>query len=124
LNARHPHGLRNAQPRSCCRHALPPEGVKSKTLPVEPEFLCDGSQEMLVNVPIVPADRPLTAPPRFRFDPEDECIRVTGQSRSQSPAKITHGNIPRLAVLGMFQITAVKSLPHTDYFSLKSRCFS
>ena len=49
----HPHGLSNTQPPSCCRHTLPPKGVKAKTLPVEPEFLGDGPQEILVNVPIV-----------------------------------------------------------------------
>jgi len=97
--------------------------VKSKTLPIEPEFLSNGPQEMLVNVPIVPADRALTAPPRFRFDSEDECLQVTRQSRSQSRGKITHGNIPRLAVLGTVQITAVKSLPHTDYFRLEIKMF-
>src|ERR1019366_10702541 len=66
-----------------------------KALPIEPKFLCRGSQEMLIQVSVVTADGGLLAPRWMGLDLKNKTLWAPLQSNFKSAAKYPIGTSRR-----------------------------
>src|ERR1039457_2770361 len=86
-----------------------------KALPIEPKFLCRGSQEMLIQVAVVTADGGLLPPRWMGLDLKNEALWVTLAEQLQVGRQISHRHITtRIVVLGFVQVATVIPLAHKD----------
>src|ERR1035437_2350630 len=86
-----------------------------KALPIEPKFLCRGSQEMLIQVAVVTANGGLLPPRRMGLDLKNEALWVTLAEQLQVGRQISHRHITtRIVVLGFVEVAPVITLPYED----------
>src|SRR5438552_434804 len=84
---------------------LPPESVKSKTRIIDAESLRRRAQEMLIDVPVIPALAILCS------HGEHERFGIAFQPATEVVSQIAHRNITdRSLVLGNVKVSAIKAL--------------